>query len=565
MAPLLAAWALFMPELAAAQSVRTASVAAPVLHAPLAARTVVRPPSADPLASLLKTTLDAAQAGTGDTTLLDLMPFYQQRGYVPAFSGDPARLERGRAVLGALMRADREGLDPAYYEVERLSVLSGLGTAAGTMPRPVDQAEFELRLARALVHYALDVSEGRAGPEHEQAGGVRRIGPTPPTPLLQAAASTPDLGRWLDSLPPDSPHYVRLRTALAEWRAKLGQVVWTPVPAGRRLQRGSAGPEVVALRRRLIEEGLLSPPAHPGQLSALYDESLTGPVRAFQARYGLGADGVVGERTFRALNATVAQRVEQIRINMERRRWLPRDLGDRYVFVNLADFTLKVVDQDRTIHTSRVVVGSPYTSTPMMSHDISYVVLNPYWNVPQSILFREMLPHLRRDPDWLAKERLRLFSGWGADAFEVDPRQVDWSAVTEATWRFRVRQDSGPDNSLGVIKFMFPNPDHIYLHDTPSKNLFRRSVRAFSHGCIRVEDPLALADVLLASQGWPRARLEQVVEGGKPEQIVRLKKPTPIHLAYITAWVDKSGELLLLDDIYGRDTLLKQALEVESS
>jgi murein L,D-transpeptidase YcbB/YkuD len=185
--------------------------------------------------------------------------------------------------------------------------------------------------------------------------------------------------------------------------------------------------------------------------------------------------------------------------------------------------------------------------------------------VPRSIMTRELLPQLQRDPGRLSKDRLRLFAGSGPDAMEVDPRTVDWSKVTPASWRYRIRQDAGPGNALGVIKFMFPNADDIYLHDTPTKYLFNRSVRTFSHGCIRVEDPLALADVLLAGQGWPRSRLEKVIEAGLPERFVRLQTEVPIHLAYITAWVGKSGRLQFLDDVYGRDALLQQALGTRNS
>jgi murein L,D-transpeptidase YcbB/YkuD len=179
-------------------------------------------------------------------------------------------------------------------------------------------------------------------------------------------------------------------------------------------------------------------------------------------------------------------------------------------------------------------------------------------------MLREMLPKLKRDPSWLFKDALRLLSGSGA-AVEINPYSVDWTKVTPDNWHYRIRQDAGPGNSLGVIKFMFPNADDIYLHDTPTKNLFKRSVRAFSHGCIRVEDPLALADLLLAEQGWPRSRLEQVIASKRPERIVTLKQRIPIHLAYLTAWIKEDGSLQLIDDVYGRDRLLADALNALNS
>ncbi|WP_222183863.1 L,D-transpeptidase family protein [Geminicoccus harenae] len=529
---------------------------------PVGSVAAIAPPGAvDPAVRLLRATLAAAESGAGDPSLRPLLPFYRARGELLAFTGDPDGTARGSTILATLQRADLEGLEPAAYEVELLSALLPAAEAG----EPAARVEFELRLARALVRYALDVSAGRVGPEQEQDGDPRPADAALPARLLAQAAQADDLPGWLASLPPQGPPYARLRSALAEWRAKLDWPAWTRVPDGRRLTVGLAGPEVVALRLRLVEEGLLAPPAVPGQLSALFDRDLLGPVRAFQARYGLDPDGVVGERTLRALNASVADRVDQIRVNMERRRWLPRELGRRYVFVNLADFTLKVVADERTVHASRVVVGAPFTATPAMSHRISHLVLNPYWSVPRSIMVREMLPELQRDPGWLARERLRLFADATPGAMEVDPHGIDWSGVTARNWRWRIRQDAGPGNALGVIKFLFPNKDDVYLHDTPSKHLFQRSVRAFSHGCIRVEDPLALADVLARDQDWPRPRLEAAIANGRPEQFVRLAEPVPIHLAYLTAWVGKDGRLVLLDDVYGRDRRLRAALGLRGS
>ncbi len=540
-----------------------AAGAAPELQPPLVSAPIVVPRSAEPLAGLMRSTLDAALAGKGDGTLINLLPFYASRGFSPIWTGNPERLARAGQVVEVLGRAEDEGLSVRAYEVERLAALHA-GLVAAGKPSVTLQAEFEFRLSRSLVRYAQDVSSGRAGPEHEQDGGIRSVERHPIALLLASAATATDLPGWLASLPPAHPQYSGLRVRLAEWRAKLGRIHWTQVPTSKKLIPGTAGETIVALRQRLVEEGLLPGPDAETSVPVIYDDRLEAAVRRFQRLYGLHPDGIVGDRTFRALNTTVQQRVEQLRANMERIRWLAPQLGERHVLVNLADFTLRVVEHGRPIHVSRVVVGAPYTATPTMSHEIGYVVLNPYWYVPRSIMIREILPNLQKDPSWVFKERLRIFLGSGRDAKEVNPYTVDWSKVTPSSWRYRIRQDAGPDNSLGVIKFMFPNADAIYLHDTPSKKLFDRSVRAFSHGCIRVQDPLVLADVLLREQGWPLSRLEQVVAGGKPEQRIVLRKPVPIHLVYLTAFIDGS-DLQFVDDIYGRDRLLAQALEANES
>ena len=501
----------------------------------------------------LRTTSD------GDYSI-DLWPFYLSRGFAPVFSGGPEQVDRGRAVLAALRAADTDGLDPRDYDVDRLTRLFSEESVEGRFPSAAEQVDFELHLAAALVRYASDVATGRVGPEGEQEASYRRPPGRSASDLLNEAATAADPKNWLEALPPVDPRYRQLRSALAFWQARRGRTEWTQVPAGRRLEPGVADPAVVALRMRLVEEGLSVPPAYARQWSALYDRELTRQVVKFQTQHGLEADGVVGARTFHALDRTVGRRVEQIRVNMERLRWLPRDPGVRHIFVNLADYSLNVVDRGRVVRISRVVVGAPATATPSMSQEISYVVLNPYWHVPRSVTTREILPELKRDSGWLAKDGFRLFSGRGPDAVEVDPRSIDWPSLTTIDWRYRVRQEPGPTNSLGVIKFMFPNADDIYLHDTPAKYLFGRHARAFSHGCIRVEDPLALADLLLSDQGWPRARLEEALTSGKPELVVPLAHRIPVHLAYLTAVVDTAGRLLLLDDIYGRDARLADAL-----
>lgn len=539
---------------ASAEPARVRSQQVPPVAMPMVVRPELPPLAAEPEAPLLQATLQAAVDGRGDHTLVEFEPFYARRGFAPAWTGTPERLAQGRLVLASLAAADQEGLEPASYEVERLGELVDATT-------PAERVEFDLRLSRALARYAQDVSTGRAGPEHEQDGAIRRASRQPPVLLLETASTTADLAAWLQALPPRSVQYQRLRTALALWRARLGESR-TTVPGTRKLEPGMSGPDVVALRRRMIEEGRLAPGPEP--LPDRYDGPLEAAVGRFQQDHGLPADGIIGERTLLAINTPLAERVDQLRINMERRRWLPAELGQRHVFVNLADFTLKVVQDDRTIHRARVVVGQPFTSTPMMSEEISYVVLNPYWYVPRSVMVNEMLPQLRRDPGYLARQDLRLFPAAGFDAGQLDPHAIDWAKVSPASWDFKVRQDPGKKNALGVIKFMFPNADNIYLHDTPSRHMFQRNIRAFSHGCIRVQDPLKLAGILLGPQGWPEQRLADAVASGQPNKHITLKQKIPIHLAYITAWVDADGTVQFREDIYGRDRLLAQALRLRT-
>jgi murein L,D-transpeptidase YcbB/YkuD len=283
-------------------------------------------------------------------------------------------------------------------------------------------------------------------------------------------------------------------------------------------------------------------------------------VKRFQLRHGLLDDAVVGKNTISALNVSLLARIEQMVLNLERRRWMEDDRGERYVFVNLSDFQLKVVDHDRTIFVSPIIVGTEYNQTPVFSHDMEYLEFNPYWNVPPKIARNELLPKIKENPGYIAEQNFELLSGWSGDDVPVDPMTIDWSTVSASDFSYKLRQLPGDGNALGRVKFMFPNRFDVYLHDTPSHGLFARETRTFSHGCVRVGDPLGLAAVVLAGEpGWDTARIDAVVASGE-RTIVPLTKHLPVHIAYITAFVNKDGVVNFRRDIYGRDKSLAAAL-----
>jgi L,D-transpeptidase YcbB len=271
---------------------------------------------------------------------------------------------------------------------------------------------------------------------------------------------------------------------------------------------------------------------------------------------GLEQDGLIGQNTFAALNVPAGERVRQILLNLERRRWMADNPGERYVFVNLADFELKVVDGPRTVFDTRVVVGAPYHRTPVFSGEMTYLEINPYWNVPPSIARKELLPKIKADPGYLAANDFELLSDWSDSARALDPHSIDWSTVTPERFTYKLRQGPGAGNALGHIKFMFPNQFNIYLHDTPARGLFARDVRDFSHGCIRVQDPETFGAFVLAKQsGWSLDTIDAAIATGK-RQIVTLDAPLPVHIAYLTAWVNKDGTVHFRRDVYGRDAIL---------
>jgi murein L,D-transpeptidase YcbB/YkuD len=278
-------------------------------------------------------------------------------------------------------------------------------------------------------------------------------------------------------------------------------------------------------------------------------------VRVFQARHGLEADGVIGATTRAALNVPVEARVQQIATNLDRWRWLPQHLGARYLIVNIPNFTLEVMEQDHIAMSMRVVVGTPQNPTPVFSDTMTHIALSPYWRVPPGIARREILPRLRRQPGYLATQNIKLLRVQDGGVQEVNPRSIDWSTVTARNFNYALRQEPGPANALGGVKFIFPNAFNVYMHDTPQRALFARPERAFSHGCVRLEQPIALAEyVLRGAPSWHRDKILATI-ARRVERYVELPEALPVHLVYWTAWVSDTGTLHFRPDIYGADAL----------
>ncbi len=486
-----------------------------------------------------------------DLELLALYQFYDQRAFAPLWLDGGSVSAQGKALAGLLTGSDAEGLVPADYDAD--GIAASLALADDTQ-----RADIEVRLSRALIRYASDLGVGRVVPSEIDEEVM--LTPQRPDPgrLLAGAAVAQDIAAYIVELQRPSPEYLRLRQALADFRALAAKGGWSRVAEGPTLKPGMTDPRVLDLRRRLIESGDLSPELAAGET---YDPAVETAVKRFQDRHGLEPDGATGRATIAALNVTLEQRIDQMLLNMERRRWMTRDPGETYVFVNMADFELKVVDGPKTVFDTRVVVGTPFQRTPVFSAMMTYVVLNPEWNIPPSIASNEMLPKIRKDPGYLAKNNIVVMSDWSGSARQVDPYSVDWSQVTPHGMRYKLVQTAGPHNALGRIKFMFPNPLNIYLHDTPARELFKKAVRSFSHGCIRVQHPVELGSMLLERHGWTKEKLEEAIATGK-RRIVTLSQPIPVHLTYITAWVNKDRSIHFRDDIYGRDKRLAEVLRI---
>ncbi len=465
----------------------------------------------------------------------DLVCFYERRKFVPAWSDDRGLFSVADDLLGALGAAAEDGLLPEDYRVE---ALRNVVDSARSLPDAGARAELDLLLTDAFLVFASDLRHGKVNPESIYSDCALAADSEDLAAVLETALGERKVRAALAGLAPPQKAYRRLREALRRYRDLALVADPGSVPPGPTLRLGDSGERVVALRARLAQAATAdaAAPVPPAPVPDRFDDSVAESVLRFQERHGLTEDGVVGRATVAELNRRAADHVGQIEANLERRRWLPHDLGKRHVLVNIAAFRLEAVEDARTELEMKVIVGKPFTKTPMFSSAIDAVLLNPSWYVPQEIAVEEILPKAAKDPGYLHREGYEVLS---------------------AT---RLRQKPGPGNALGRIKFVFPNRFGVYLHDTSAPGLFGRTVRAFSHGCIRIEKPFDLA--VWAFRGNPKGTPEAIRAGidAVKERLVPLPEKIPVHVAYWTAWVGDDGALRLGRDIYRRDAELIRRL-----
>jgi murein L,D-transpeptidase YcbB/YkuD len=481
--------------------------------------------------------------------LFDVYTYYQERDFKPLWVRDNGPKAKGRDFLDILRNAREDGLDPRNYMIDEIEARMDDKDAVGL-------ATLDLLLSKAFLEYGSDLSVGRVTPETVAKDihlKPRRLGVLN---MLDAVEQAEDIPVVIDALAPQSPNYARLKEALLLYRDIANRGGWPKVPDGPVLKPGMKDSRVPVLRELLIATADLD--ATAPDMNELYDGALVDAVKLFQERHGLTPDGVIGPGTLEQMNTPVEDRIRQLVLNMERRRWMPEEKSDFYVFVNLADQALKVVKNDRTIHDARLVVGKPYSRTPDFTEKMTYLVFNPYWNVPTSIAVNEYLPKLKANPAALNSQGFEVERGGQV----VSPTAVSWSSYGRGNFPVRLRQKPGARNALGRLKFMFPNPYNIYIHDTPARDLFNRDNRFFSHGCMRVENPEKLAEVILGHDdpSWSAARIEERLKVDK-NKVVKLKTPIPVYVHYLTAWANKDSAVNFRKDVYGRDAELLAALK----
>jgi len=483
--------------------------------------------------------------------------YYESQAFQPKWR-DPARLD---LLIAALADVHNDGLDPADYHIEALQAFrTDLRTARNLSPG--EQADLELLATDAMMLALYHLYLGKVDPVRLSSQwnfSTRPVSVERGFERLTHALESGQIRETFDRARPQHVWYQRGRERLKEYRAIAAAGGWSPIGDGPTLKLEMSDPRVPTLRLRLQTTGDFTtdtPEQYP--TSTVYDTELEAAVKRFQERHGLTADGAIGPATRAALNVPVSARIDQIRVNLERARWVMHEIQGEFVLVNVAGFDVSYFRDNEPIWTSKVIVGRPYRETPIFKSLITYVVFNPTWTIPPTILVKDKLPVIKKDPGYLVRNNIRVIDSSGQ---EVDPYSVNWSRYSASRLPpYQLRQEPGEDNALGLVKIMFPNPYMVYLHDTPTKSLFDKDQRTFSSGCIRVEKAFELAELVLNDPArWTQSTMAEVV-ATKKTQTVNLAKPVPVLILYWTAQPRPDGQVIFRNDVYGRDPATLEAL-----
>jgi L,D-transpeptidase YcbB len=494
--------------------------------------------------------------GTCQISSLRVIPeLYKRREYHPIWVNSQSVLQ----LIHAIEETYEDGLDPQDYHLEEIRQQWST-TRTIKPPDPSLSASLDLLLTDAFVRLANHSNCGKEDPLtfHPQWNLDRKIADTDPVVFIEQAIASPSLEQTFNTWKISHPSYSRLKAALGAYRAIRDAGGWEAVPPGPTLRKGMIGPRVSALRHRLaITDELKESEADP----LTFNEALQQAVIHFQQRHGLKEDGVMGKETLAALNVPVEDRIDQIRVNLERARWVLRSPGDPFVLVDIAGFRVFFNKDNKPIWSCRAQVGQPFRDTPVFRSKITQIELNPAWVVPPTILNKDIIPAVRKDPTYLGRKGIMILDRTGA---QVNPENVDWSLYPGRPFPYTLRQNPGAGNALGRIKIIFPNPFSLYMHDTPHKELFASKDRTFSSGCIRLEKPFELAELLLDNPSrWSRENIMKAGESGKTRDLT-LPRPVTILLLYVTVDVDEDGIVSFKKDPYDRDGAVLDGLGRDS-
>ncbi len=516
------------------------------------------------VASQIEQSVNTKTAGTDSSVPL----FYSQRSYRSAWFNEKGfGNENTRNLLTILRSTKNEGLNPEDYNLGEITQkLKSLNYSSIT-----EVSDLDILLTSSVLTYSKHLLYG-----NPQIGGFefenRYVEPETNLPLsISSALEENRITEFTENLKPVSPVYKSLISSLEKYEKIKETGGWPSIKEGKKLKLGSVDPRVAIIRRRLIISGDL-PQTNSSEVDIenienkrpnpndTYDINVENAVKKFQKRHNLLSDGVVGKSTVESLNVPVEEKINQIKINLNLWRKLPNNLGNnRFVLVNIPFYRLYAFENNRPVEEMKVIVGKRNWNTPVFSDEITYLEVNPYWNVPKSILAEDIIPKAKNDPSYIERNNIEIVDGWGSKVedetsnsdFGPQPEAnyVNWNTVNPNEWSYRLRQKPGPGNPLGRIKFMFPNKHNVYLHDTPLKKYFKRTSRNLSHGCIRVERPLDLADFLLYQDpNWSSEQIEYQIRSGS-NKILSLNRPIPVHIMYFTVWAD-GEETHFTEDIY---------------
>jgi len=518
----------------------------------------------NPVNEEIRARLEKLQSGSGliiqgsaVASMTVLPALYQQRHFKPAWT-NPRSIAQ---LFEAVRNIEEDGLDAQDYHLATLETLQAdIGSKASS--DPARMADFDVLLTDSLIRLGYHLLIGKVDPVELDSNWNmdRSINGRNAVQAVTSAIEGASIDNLLAGVRPQHSYYRHLREALARYRAIAANGRWPAVPSGAALNPGMTDERVVALRLRLA---VTQNRADPNDAqSTFFDEELEKAVKAFQRQHGLTPDGVVGKATFAALNVPVEARIDQIRVNLERARWVLHDLPDEFVLVDIAGFNVRYVRHGQILWQARAQVGKPYRKTPVFKSQITYLEMNPTWTVPPTILRNDVLPAIKRDIGYLQEKNMRVID---YNHKIIAPASINWSRYRGPDFPYLIRQEPGPSNALGRIKFMFPNKHLIYLHDTPSKSLFARTDRAFSSGCIRVENPYEFAELLLDdARNWNRQAIMQAIDSQQTRKVT-LPRPVTVLLLYWTVAPDGNGDVIFKQDIYDRDTAVLAGLNSEFS
>ncbi|GAB3654023.1 L,D-transpeptidase family protein [Echinicola sediminis] len=526
-------------------------------------------PTASGFSSEIRNILETAEgeemASLGNVHLSEyhlLLEFYSKRGFEAAWTQDDGLSSAMMELEKQIEESKFDGFIPEDYHLSEIkSIIKGF---QGALERksPLEVAYIDVVFSDAYFKLATDLYYGKVSQSALKSGWriPQKKGDFDFEGALESALAQDKVGESLRQFWPNYQVYARMRESLRAYHEldEQSSKKWSKIPYGILLKPGDKGKQVPELRDRLMYWGDLQKyeVVQPGK----YDSIMLGGILKFQQRNGLNPDGVIGPETLRAFNASPKDLIKKVAVNLERLRWLPDTvLQDQFVIVNSANFQVDYVQNNGldTIFSSPVIVGKRYLSTPVFNGEMSYIVFSPHWTVPFSMVKREMIPEIKKDINYLQEEHLKVLTYAGS---EVDPSTIDWGKGISKNFPYIIRQTPGPHNSLGLVKFMFPNKYNVYMHDTPVKSLFSKDIRAFSHGCIRVKKSAELAEKILAGyEGWDKQKIQEAMNGGK-EITVMLKKRIPVVVLYLTFWTNTMGKPEIRKDIYGRDEEIASAM-----